>query len=268
MENKLVSGVIPDNPGGTDDSVNPRSQLLKGTRYPLGDRIGYIKLLDFMGGDEAIVDRARKCYRSQDKKSPEADSRLLKRLVGSKPLHGTTLRGTVMTFDVTLPLFCMRQWIRHLAGHDYAGFSECAWSLGTADIPVAGAFDEMSFRYVDAVDKELAYYVPHVDLRFGGNDELVAAWQEAIKRSIHRYEYFREMGVEKGLARTFLPQCVYTQMEWTVNLQAFLDWYNKRMTGGGAQWEIVRYAESAWSLVESYVAPQTCQAFRESKGLE
>lgn len=39
----------------------------------LGDNIGYVELLDFMGGDKATVDRARVCYQSQEKSTTESD---------------------------------------------------------------------------------------------------------------------------------------------------------------------------------------------------
>lgn len=236
-------------------------------KFVFADGVGYIRLLDFMGGDNDIVDRARVCYRSQDRKSEEADAKLLTRLVGSKPLHGTTLRGTVMSFDVVLPLFCMRQWTRHLAGHDYFGFFEDVWSSGTDDISLAGAFDEMSFRYVDAIQKDLPAYVPDAQERLGGNTELETSWKVATQQAILLYEHFRKGGVEKGLARVFLPQSMYTQMVWTCNLQAFFDWYHKRMAGGGAQWEITQYADKAMELVSTFVAPKACQAFYESKGV-
>lgn len=42
----------------------------------LGDNIGYIELLEWMGGDQQTVDRARKCYQSQERSTPDSDERL------------------------------------------------------------------------------------------------------------------------------------------------------------------------------------------------
>ena len=122
----------------------------------LGDGIGYVELLEWMGGDKQTVDRARVCYQSQEKSTPETDDRLLKKLVGSKPLHGTTMRGCVMTFDVLAPLFCVRQWTRHVVGHDYH-ITDIAY-VGADTFDISSSYDEQSFRYTDKIQ----FYTPGV----------------------------------------------------------------------------------------------------------
>lgn len=225
-------------------------------RYTLGDGIGSIALLEWMGGDSAIVDRARKCYQSQERSTPESDAKLLTKLVGSKPLHGTTMRGTVMTFDVKAPLDIVFQWTRHLAGHEFAGME--AWYTGTDAIDIGGAFDQQSLRYVDVSSAQ--FYIPRPDrFQFDG------IWAAAIADCLHHYQQLRSLGAPKELARTFVPGCIYVQFEWTCNLQAFFDWYGKRAQGGGAQWELTQYAEAAWELVASNVAPQACAAWKSSE---
>ena len=157
--------------------------------YVLGDNIGYIELIDHMGSDQGVVNRARKCYQSQDKSTLDGDRRLLEKLVDSKPLHGTTLRGVVMTFDVVAPQFCVRQWTRHIVGHDYHGND--VWYSGTDTVDIGGAYDEQSFRYTDLI----RFYTPP------GTESQRQQWQEMNRRQLNDYECLRTNGFKKELAR-------------------------------------------------------------------
>jgi flavin-dependent thymidylate synthase len=215
----------------------------------LGDGIGKITLLEYMGGDLEIVDRARKCYQSQEKSNPESDARLLKKLVGSKPLHGTTMRGTVMTFDVIAPIFVKTQWTRHLIGHDTHGND--VWYTGPDSFDISGAYDEQSFRYTDKIQ----FYTPK-----GMTVEQAAQWRDMISYQRHMYNMHRTNKLPKQLARCALGPAVYSVFETTMNLQGFFDWYAKRRPGGGAQAETVAYAVAAMQLVRN-VVPMAVEAW-------
>lgn len=188
----------------------------------LGDGIGYVHMLDYMGNDAEIVRRARVCYQSQEKSTPESDARLLKKLVSSKPLHGTTMRGIMFTFDVVLPLFVMRQWTRHVVGSEY----HISEYVGADSFDISAAYDEQSFRYTEPTKFYLPESLSGYDFRL---------WQSAQNSAMDYYNKLRDTGVDKQLARCFVPQSVYTQMTWTVNAQAVLDLCGKRLPGGGAQ---------------------------------
>lgn len=77
-------------------------------QYPLGDNIGYIELIDFMGGDLAIVNDARASYDKQTDTWRDKDERLLKYLIDHQ--HWSPLRSTVFKFRVKCPLYIARQW--------------------------------------------------------------------------------------------------------------------------------------------------------------
>ncbi len=218
----------------------------------LGDGIGYVELLEWMGGDKQTVDRARVCYQSQEKSTPETDDRLLKKLVGSKPLHGTTMRGCVMTFDVLAPQFVLRQCLRHIVGSDYTGSD--VFYVGADTFDIGASYDEQSFRYTD----NIRFYRPqNLD-----NDKWVE-WGAMILHQTRCYEGLREAGFAKQLARCALGPAVYSQYTWTVNLQAVLDFAQKRLPGGGAQEETAKYAVAVMALVEQYVAPKSVQYWKE-----
>jgi len=218
----------------------------------LGDGIGYVQLLEWMGGDKQTVDRARVCYQSQEKSTPETDDRLLKKLVGSKPSHGTTMRGCVMTFDVLAPQFVLRQCLRHIVGSDYTGSD--VFYVGADTFDIGASYDEQSFRYTDLI----RFYVPPY---LEGSE--LSMWYAMIQDQTERYNAFRYCGVPKQLARCALGPAVYSQYTWTVNLQAVLDWASKRLPGGGAQEETAKYAVAVMQLVETYVAPKSVQYWKE-----
>lgn len=215
----------------------------------LGDNIAYVELVDWMGGDKQIVDRARKCYQSQGKSTEESDARLLKRLASDKPLHGTTLRGSVFTFDVLMPQFVVRQSTRHIVGHDCLGFD--VWHTGGDSFDIGGAFDEQSFRYTD----KIAFYVPpHLE------PDRHMEWMAMCDWQRKEYDALRAHNIDKQLARCALGPQVYSQYEWSVNAQGALDWYAKRLPGGGAQNETTKFATAVMSIVRELI-PGTVAAW-------
>ena len=221
----------------------------------LGDGIGYVELLEFMGGDQSIVDRARICYQSQEKSTSENDDRLLKKLVGSKPLHGTTMRGCVMTFEIVAPLFVVRQTTRHIVGSEY--FGSDLFYVGADTFDIGSSYDEQSFRYTDKIQ----FYIPP-DLPVAQRDR----WAFMVEYQQDMYNDLRHVGFAKQLARCALGPAVYSQFTWSVNLQAALDLYHKRQPGGGAQDETTKYAVAMMSLIETHVAPKSVQFWRELNG--
>ncbi len=216
----------------------------------LGDGIGYVHMLDHMGDDAEIVRRARVCYQSQEKSAPESDLRLLKKLVSSKPLHGTTIRGVAFTFDVVAPQFCLRQWTRHLIGIDAHGND--VWYTGSDSFDEGASFDEQSFRYTDKIQ----FYIPE--------GESKAAYLYMSKDQLENYNMLREYGEPKERARFALGSNVYSQMTWTVNAQAVLDFLSKRLPGGGAQCETSKYAEAVLKCVRAII-PETVKIWESER---
>ena len=85
---------------------------------------GSVELLDWMGGDKAIVRGGRICYQSQG--NEQSDINLVKALV--KNNHTSALEHTVFTFQVKAPIFvgsvpCMfvllRSNYRETSRHQY-----------------------------------------------------------------------------------------------------------------------------------------------------
>ena len=72
---------------------------------------------------------------------------------------------------------------------------------------------------------------------------------EECRRAFQLYEERIGRGVAKEIARIGLPQNLYSQAYWTVSLQGVIHFLEQRLEPD-AQYEIRRYAEGVWQLVE------------------
>lgn len=185
---------------------------------------GWVKLVDLMGGDEAVVRAARRCWRSVGK-DERSDGRLLAHLLRQN--HGTPFEHAVFTFDVKCPIFVARQWFRHRIA----------------------SYNEVSLRYCIA-QKEC--FLPD-ELDESGR----RAYAETIDRAFEVYEQLVSRGVRKELARAVLPLALYTEFYWTVNVRSLMNFLQLRM-GPGAQREIRQYAEAILEMLRDSM-PLTSQ---------
>ena len=182
-----------------------------------------------MGGDKAVIRGARICYQSVAR-TPEADARLIRRLVSSEPKHNTVFEHAVFRFGIKCPLFVARQWFRHRIA----------------------SYNEKSLRYCLA---EREYYVPQCEPE---ERKLYVAQMEA---AFDVYERLLAAGWRRERARGVLGLAVYTEFIWTVNAWSFMNWLQKRLSKG-AQWEHRQYAEAALDIYRQ-VMPITATAFCE-----
>jgi thymidylate synthase (FAD) len=89
--------------------VSPRAEEFLGRKIPCLDR-GFIYLVDYFGGDDAIVQAARVSY-GLGTKTLHEDRGLIRYLMRHQ--HTTPFEMVELKFHVKLPIFVARQWIRH-----------------------------------------------------------------------------------------------------------------------------------------------------------
>ena len=183
-----------------------------------------------MGGDAAVIRGARICYQSTPR-TPDADERLIRRLLSSHPRHNTVFEHAVFRLGVKCPLFVARQWMRHRIG----------------------TFNEKSLRYCAAARE---YYVPDDE---SADTDAYRAHQEA---SFDLYERLIAAGWKRERARGVLGLATYTEFVWTVNAWSLMNWLEKRLDRG-AQWEHRQYAKAALDIF-CEVMPITATAFKEA----
>ena len=190
---------------------------------------GYVKLLNHMGTDDEIANSARVSTQSDGKDN----RRLIRYLVRNG--HMQPIEFGVLKFEVKLPIFVERQWVRHRTA------TMC----------------ELSGRYADS---DCEVYIPELDNVRGseefenddGNVELFYMENEnAYNAGITAYTESLSIGVERELARINLPLGLYTLKHWQIDLRNLLHFLNLR-NNPHAQLEIVQYAKVIESIVEEH----------------
>ena len=210
---------------------------------------GFIRVVDYMGDDAAIVQAARVSY-GKGTKTFNEDAGLINYLMRHK--HTTPFEMCEIKLHVKLPIFVARQWIRHRTG----------------------SFNEYSARY-SLLDNE--FYVP-VEENLGAQSSsnkqgregspLSARSAEALAGNIKvhsedcydMYLALLENKVARELARMVLPVNFYSQWYWKVNLKNLLDFLNLR-TDPHAQYEIRVYAEEIEKILKQWL-PITYSAYK------
>ncbi len=187
---------------------------------------GFVKLVDFMGGDYSVVESARVSF-GEGTKGAKQDIRLIRYLLKHK--HETPFEHSVFKFHVKTPIFVARQWFRHRIG----------------------SFNEISLRYVEYKDE---FYIPQFMRKQAEKDKqasvlepveesdaLIEELQEHYRLVKSFYDRLLERGVARELARTILPMGTYTQFYWSVNARSLMNFVRLR-ADEHAQWEIQQYA--------------------------
>ena len=274
----------------------PAIEEILGQEFPVLDH-GFVRVVDYMGGDSAIVQAARVSYGKGTKKTTQ-DRGLIRYLLRHR--HTTPFEMCEIKLHVKLPIFVARQWIRHR----------------TANV------NEYSARY-SILEKE--FYVPdrsYIDtvlakersekraakLRDQGQQEMLlnvetasdvleaTAAQSTINKqgrgdlvdedeaedslkvisrsSAAAYTTYTKLlnedesgqktdsnrtGIARELARIILPTNYYTQWYWKIDLHNLLHFTALR-ADHHAQFEIRAYADVISNIVSKWV-PFTWEAF-------
>jgi thymidylate synthase (FAD) len=218
---------------------------------------GFVRVIDYMGDDAAIVQAARVSYGRGTRRVSE-DVGLIRYLMRHR--HSTPFEMCEIKYHVKLPIFVARQWIRHR----------------TANV------NEYSARY-SILDRE--FYIPapeHLAAQSTDNRQgrgAVLTGQEAAhvlgllrEDATRTYDHYAEMlnedgadpgrqGLARELARMNLTLNTYTQWYWKSDLHNLFHFLSLR-ADPHAQYEIRAYAEAMLNTVEAWV-PAACAAFRD-----
>ena len=224
---------------------------------------GFVRVVDYMGDDAAVVQAARVSYGRGTKRISE-DRGLIHYLMRHR--HTTPFEMCEIKYHVKLPIFVARQWIRHR----------------TANV------NEYSARY-SILDNE--FYIPapaqlaaqSTSNRQGRGD--VLAPDQAVRvldllrdDAARAYRSYAEMlnedetgqpadpgrqGLARELARMNLSLNFYTQWYWKTDLFNLLNFLSLR-ADAHAQYEIRVYAERMIETLERWV-PVTAEAFHQHR---
>jgi thymidylate synthase (FAD) len=221
---------------------------------------GFVRFIDCMGDDAAIVEAARVSYKSEGKTSDD-DERLIKYLGDHQ--HTSPFEMCEMKFHMKVPLFVLRQLSRHRTGIP---------AYRTANI------NETSGRYREM---EPEFYVPELENikgpslknKQGSGEELAVYTKHVVRHLIENnnksaYNFYKELlllGVSRETARIVLPLNLYTEWYWKNDLSNILKLITLR-DDPHAQWETQQVAKAIGHFVADRF-PITWKFFNERRGV-
>ena len=228
-------------------TVVPAAEAILDTEYGVLDK-GFVRLVDYMGGDQRIVQAARVSY-GEGTKSYRQDAALIDYLLRNE--HTSPFEQVVLTFHAKMPVFVARQWVRHRTAR----------------------LNEISGRYSVMKDE---FYVPagddvalqSTDNKQGRSDEELPPEQQRQIQEHFRagqaeayasYTRLLDDGIARELARINLPLSLYTEWYWQIDLHNLFRFLSLRMDAH-AQKEIRLYAQTMFEIAKK-VCPAACASF-------
>lgn len=242
---------------------------------------GFVRLIDVMGDDAAIVQAARVSYGSGTKTHRD-DEKLIRYLMRHR--HTTPFEMCEIKLHVKLPVFVARQWIRHRTAsvNEYsARYSILDKEFYVPDRDERKDLDKLS-KIPDEQESEAEQEAMFDDLP--KEDRVLARQSQSNKqgregsfdddqtrllgRRIHdgsvgayqRYEGLLQGGVAREMARVVLPMNMYTQWYWKCNLHNLFHFLHLR-DSAHAQWEIREYARIISEKIVAHWVPIAWQAY-------
>ena len=205
---------------------------------------GFVKLVDFMGGDQRAVESARVTFGSASK-GEEKDKKLVEYLLAHA--HHSPFEHSVFQFHVKLPIFVARQWMRHRM----ASYNEI--SARYTEVPEE-FYIPAEFRVQDKINRQGSAKSGTLD-----NGRLLDIYLKSLENSYATYHNLLEAGVAREMARMILPVAQYTQFHWTVNARSLMNFLSLRMDSH-AQAEIQEYANAIAGIFRARM-PWTWEAY-------
>ena len=227
----------------------PEMEEILGEALPVLDD-GFVRLIDYMGTDDSIVQAARVSY-GKGTRTMSDDRGLIRYLMRHR--HTTPFEMCEIKLHVRVPMDLWRQWIRHR----------------TANV------NELSTRYSIAIDQARTTRPDEWRLQSdinrqgseGGVDEksgarLTRRETEAQSFLKEIYEERLELGVAREQARKDLPLSTYTEAYWKIDLHNLLHFLGLRMDDK-AQLEIRQYASIIGEKIVKKWVPMAWEAFMD-----
>lgn len=233
------------------------NEELKGWTIPVLDK-GYVRLIDWHGSDQRVLEFARISYGSSSK-GDEADKKLIEYLWKNR--HSSPFEAIKITLNIKMPIFVMRQYVRHRMQN----------------------LNEVSARYSELPEE---FYIPKAwrpqDTKNKQGSIATENWnplteiyedksqmsatrllEEHSRVSYETYQALLDAGVSREMARMVLPVNIYTEIYTTWDMKNLLHFITLR-EDSHAQAEIVEYAKAIKEMCEK-LFPWVMTAFSKYK---
>lgn len=206
-------------------------------KWTAEDGVGGVEVLEVFGSDLTVVNAARVSFAKEVTEMTERDGKLVGFL--ARHDHISPFFHPQVRLRVKMPIFVAREWFRHTIGL---------------------ARNEVSRRYVDSRpeiwtpsptglrERDPKLKQGSKETPVDGADELVEEIRAAGEGAVIFYESLMARGVAPEIARSVLPQGMYTEFIETGSLAAYARIWELR-TDPGAQREIQAYARAIETLL-------------------
>lgn len=211
---------------------------------------GFVRVIEYMGTDQTIVQAARVSYGEGTKKVRE-DRNLIRYLL--RHAHTSPFEMCDIMFHIRVPMDCWRQWIRHRTAsvNEYSTRYSLAIEAAQTTLPGEWRLQATSNRQgsegcMSESDGQ----------KFTSREHEL----QTLARDIYNERI--EAGVAREQARKDLPLCTYTEAYWKIDLNNLLHFLRLRMDSH-AQYEIRSYAETiGYEIVKRWL-PLVWEAFED-----
>lgn len=208
---------------------------------------GFVYLKSVYGDDSDIASAARISY-GQGTKTINDDKSLIRYLVRNR--HTSPIEQVCATFIIKLPIFVMRQLIRHRTAklNEYSG----RYSVMPEEYYVP-----LEIRSQSASNKQGS----DGTLESGSSNNWMNRYHKLLNDCTRLYQDGINMGMAKELARICLPVSQYTICVWQMDLHNLMNFLRLRLHKH-AQQEIIDYADAIYKLIQTRF-PATIKAFED-----
>jgi thymidylate synthase (FAD) len=211
---------------------------------------GFIRVIDYLGSDDSIVQAARVSYGAGTKKR-HMDRGLIRYLMRHR--HTTPFEMCEIKLHLRVPMDCWRQWIRHRT----ANINEYSTRYSIA-IDAAQTTQQDEWRLQGTVNRQGSEGL--LDQKLG--EEFTQDETKLHNLSKEIYDKRIDAGVAREQARKDLPLATYTEAYWKIDLHNLLHFLALRMDPH-AQLEIRKYAEIIGNEIVKRWVPMAWEAFQD-----
>jgi len=185
---------------------------------------GHVRYIDHLGDDLRIVETARISYKSPSK-GDDADKKLLFYLFKNR--HTSPFEACNITFNIKMPIFCMRQFVRHrtMRLNEWSGrYSELADEFYT---PAVWRVQDVKNKQGSLLPGQHDFLRTEEEIDFW-HEENTRIAQDAFRGAYKVYQQLLERNVAKELARIVLPVSLFTEIYCNVDVHNLMHFLNLR----------------------------------------
>ncbi len=214
-----------------------RMATVASKKIMMPDGVGFVELLETFGSDLTVVNAARVSFAKESHELTEGDKKLIKYL--AKHDHTSPFFHPQARMRIKMPIFVLREYFRHTVGlarnevsRRYVDFLPECWVPAPEEI-----------RERDPKAKQGSKSTPVENA-----EEVHGIMKAHTDAAINTYDELLKKGVAPEIARSVLPQSMYSEFYETGSLAAFARICNLRLDPT-AQKEIRDYATAIDGLM-------------------